>query len=570
MTSAVSGNSLSTHLESINGEEHFKGQRVIIYTPITGNPPHLGHLNIAADAAITALKAGAVACRVFISLAPQDYLKGKQTPDNLKLNEKQREQLLRLTIEDSQSLFPPNVMPEYCGFEGQGYHIQKYREIQTTHKDSKVFLAAGADLQHRMNDWKTQKNFSAFVQHRGSDKGIEGTNRVVLQESKAFTNISSSDILKAILTGEQPEGIGPLAADYLKKLVPLPFRFQELERRFSSYNHLLNAIARRFPTLECSTKKMSVTAHPDHQEIEIPVAVLEQTLEPTFESLRQVFHLANKISINRPYPDQKYDQHFEVNGVIYTCHRPNHNGTHSYRQVRYLEVLLDLIAKCGRKEAKDFCQNLTEEEIVNLKLATFFLRAGRLDESGPESPDQKRLRSFELYKHYAISLGILPECIEETQPLILDSCTPNSRLDYKDKLSWNSKAFLQTLLTLAHEIDLVRCFPNFETRTKPNLVENLSYWVLDEKTDAESVATQLQNYGIEANRLVGQEVQLCRMPYDLPRFYVHSTFGHYCHYRLEKLDFSMGKISHLFPAAGPAKSQLTSDSTPNKGICAIM
>ena len=571
MASVVHRGFSATTSTQETGLGQFKGKKVIIYTPITGNPTHLGHLNVAAEAAKTVQKAGAVGCSVFFSLASQSYLQSKKSADSLKLNEQQRQQLLELTIQDSKPYFPPAVNPEFCGFEGQGQHVQKYRDIQAQNPDSFVVLAAGADLQNRMSDWKTQQQFFAFVQNRGTDKGISGPNRIVLEESKEFSHVSSTEIREAVLAGRQPVGIGPLAADYLKKLVPLPFRFQQIQKRFPVYEELLAEIARRFPTLECRTTDIPVTSHPTFGELVVPVAILEPPLTtPKLENLTKVFNLANRISINRSYPDPMHDIKFDVNGRTYTCHRPNHNGTHSYRQVRYLEILLDLTAKYGRQEAKAFCQKLTEKDLVNLKLATFFLRAGRLDESGPSSPDKKRLRSFELYQHYASAMGITPQIIEETKDLILDSCTPNGRLQYKDRSQWNTKAFLQTLITLAHEVDLVRCFPNFEQTTKPSLVENLSGWVLDAKTDANIVAASLQKFGIEANTLVGQQVAVESKPYDRQRFFVHSTFGEYCRYRLSKLQFSIDSSSSLPSAASPAKPPQSKPSTPKKESCILM
>ncbi|MFZ4673650.1 MAG: hypothetical protein ACOYL1_04840, partial [Chlamydiia bacterium] len=65
----------------------------------------------------------------------------------------------------------------------------------------------------------------------GRDKGISGPNRIVIEESKEFSHVSSTEIRKAVLAERQPEGIGPLAATYLKQLVPLPFRFQEIQTR---------------------------------------------------------------------------------------------------------------------------------------------------------------------------------------------------------------------------------------------------------------------------------------------------------------------------------------------------
>jgi len=571
MTTPVTS-SLAVAHSAASVESMLKGKQVIVYAPITGNPPHLGHLNVAAEAAKTARKVGAVVCKVFLGLASQDYLEQKEASDRLKLTREQRIQMLYLTIEYAKTLnlFPEGVEVSYCGMEGSRAHVGQYREIQKENAGWTVVLTAGADLQQRMRNWERQENFIAFIQNRGKDIGIKGPNRIVLEESKEFSNVSSTKIREAILAGKHPSGIGPLAADYLKKLVPLPFQFQTLQTLFSDYEQLLAEIARRFPALECSTIDLSVTADPNFGDLVVPVAILERSLTPKLENLPKVFNLANTVSINRSYPDPKDDIQFQVNEKKYTCYRPNHNGTHSYRQVRYLEVLLDLISKNGRQEAKTFCQKLTEEQMVNLKLATFFLRAGRVDESsGPKTRDQMKLRSFELYQHYASGMGINPQIIEETKDLILHNCNPNYELDYKDRSQWNPKAFLQTLFTLAHEIDLVRCFPKFEIRTKPSLVENLSGWVLDAKTNAEIVASRLQEIGIEANTLVGQQVQVSQKPYDLPRFYVHSTYGEYCRYRLSKLEFSIDSLSSSPSAASPAKSP-QSKPTPKKESCILM
>jgi len=566
MASAVTKGFSATSSTQETGIGQFKGKKVIIYTPITGNPPHLGHLNVAAEAAKTVQKAGAVACGVFFSLASQSYLQSKTSADSLKLNEQQRRRLLELTIQDSKEYFPEGVNPEFCGFEGQGQHVQKYRDIQAQNPDSFVVLAAGADLQIRMSDWKTQKQFFAFIQNRGTDKGTSGPNRIVLEESKKFSHVSSTEIRKAVLVGRQPVGIGPLATNYLKQLVPLPFRFQQIQTRFPDYEDLRAEIARRFPTLECRTTDLRVTSHPTFGDLVVPVAILEPPLTtPKLENLPKVFNLANRISINRSYPDPKHDIKFEVNGTTYTCHRPNHNGTHSYRQVRYLEILLDLTAKYGRQEAKAFCQKLTEKDLVNLKLATFFLRAGRLDETDSQlkGSDNKLLRSSQLYERYASGMGISEDQIGFAKQLILDNCCPSAKLDYKAVGQWNPKAFLQTLLTLAHEIDLVRCFPNFEQRTKPSLMRNLSGWVLDATTNVEIVAASLQKFGIEANTLVGQQVAVEKKDYDLPRFFVHSTYGEYCRYRLSKLAFFID-LSSSSPSAA------SSPSIPKNERCILM
>jgi len=572
MASAVTKGFSASSSTQETGKGQFNGKDVIIYTPITGNPTHLGHFNLAQRAAKEVQNAGAVACRVFFSLASQSYLESKKSADFLKLKEPQRQRLLELTIQDSKEYFPEGVKTEFCGFEDEGHHVQKYRDIQTQYPKSFVVLAAGADLQSRMSNWSSQKQFFAIIQNRGTDRR-SSLNRIALEESKQFSHVSSTEIRKAVLAGRQPEGIGPLAATYLKQLVPLPFRFQEIQTRFPVYEDLRAEIARRFPTLECQTTDLHVTPHPDFGDLVVPVAILEPTLTtPKLENLSKVFNLANRISINRSYPDPRHDIKFEVYGTTYTCHRPNHNGTHSYRQVRYLEILLDLTAKYGRQEAKAFCQKLTEKDLVNLKLATFFLRAGRLDETDSQlkGSDNKLLRSSQLYERYASGMGISEDQIGFAKQLILDNCCPSAKLDYKAVGQWNPKAFLQTLLTLAHEIDLVRCFPNFEQRTKPSLMRNLSGWVLDATTNVEVVAASLQKFGIEANTLVGQQVAVESKPYDRQRFFVHSTYGEYCRYRLSKLEFSIDSSSSSPSAASPAKPPQSTPSTPKKESCILM
>jgi nicotinic acid mononucleotide adenylyltransferase len=200
MTTPVTSSLAGAH-SAASGESMLNGKQVIVYSPITGNPPHLGHLDLAAEAAKTALNAGAVACKVLLGLASQDYLQQKEASDRLKLKTEQRIHMLDLTIEDAKTLnlFPEGVEVSYCGMEGSRAHVGQYREIQKENAGWTVVLTAGADLQQRMRNWERQENFIAFIQNRGKDIGIKGPNRIVLEESKEFSNVSSTKIREAIL-----------------------------------------------------------------------------------------------------------------------------------------------------------------------------------------------------------------------------------------------------------------------------------------------------------------------------------------------------------------------------------
>jgi nicotinic acid mononucleotide adenylyltransferase len=580
MTTPVTS-SLAVAHSAASVESMLEGKQVIVYAPITGNPPHLGHLNVAAEAAKTARKVGAEACKVFLGLASQDYLQQKKASDRLKLTTEQRIQMLNLTIEDAKNLnlFPEDVEVSYCGMEGKDFHVGQYRDIKRGNADWTVVLTAGADLQKRMRNWESQENFIAFIQHRGIYKATGGPNRIVLEESGQFADVSSTGIREAVLKGKDPSGIGLLALGYLKKIVPLPFTFMDLRKQFGSYGNLICGIADRFPNEECDQANLSVQEHPEFKQVTLPVAIFKKS--PTLEDLPSVLNLANAITINRSYPDRtdgsqtsKYDKTFQVEGTPYTCFRINHNGTHSYRQLRYLEVLLDLIPKIGRPEAIDCCKTLTEEESVNLKLAVFFLRAGRLDEtdSQQQGSDKKLLRSSQLYEHYAKGMGISDKSIAFARQLIVDNCCPSAKLTYKADGQWNPQAFWQSIFTLVHEIDLVRCYPDFETRTAHKLQENLSGWVLDPKhvANAAAIATSLQNYGIEANKFVGQQVNCRGIPYDLERFYIHSTFGSYCNYRLSKLKFDDTLIKALSATKAPGGGAAKKASTKPAESCVLM
>ncbi|MBM3197600.1 MAG: hypothetical protein FJZ61_06450 [Chlamydiae bacterium] len=94
-------------------------------------------------------------------------------------------------------------------------------------------------------------------------------------------------------------------------------------------------------------------------------------------------------------------------------------------------------------------------------------------------------------------------------------------------------------------------------------MRNLSGWVLDATTNVEIVAASLQKFGIEANTLVGQQVAVEKKDYDLPRFFVHSTYGEYCRYRLSKLAFFID-LSSSSPSAA------SSPSIPKNERCILM
>jgi|GEM_PF-6546449 len=234
-----------------------------------------------------------------------------------------------------------------------------------------------------------------------------------------------------------------------------------------------------------ATKQVPLDSHPKFPGQELTVLIPQfKDLTLTEENLARIFQLANHFTLNVNYPCLNErgrngwgDALLNYGLPIY---RPNHNGTHSARQVRYLEALFDFIEKCGSEKSKEELVRLTADEKINLKLAAYFLRAGRVDESSHKSkmPDDYYRRSAIIYREYAKSLGVAEETIQWVEKLINNSCKPKGVRDpsidsvAKNMLGWK-------MLTLVHEIDLLRCYERASQEIKNGLNEFVSGSVND-------------------------------------------------------------------------------------------
>ena len=227
---------------------------------------------------------------------------------------------------------------------------------------------------------------------------------------------------------------------------------------------------------------------PGHESVEIHIPIAKVgDLKLTEGNLEKIFKRANEYTLNKRYAIKNYI--CKVGKAI--IYRPNHNGTHSARQMRCLEALFDLIEKDGLPNAKTELKKLTAEEKLNLKLAAYFLRAGRVDESSHKDPpaDDYYTRSASIYGAYASQLGVKAEVIEWTKKLIIDSCKP-MKLCVEANKSDKSR-FAYQLLTTVHELDLVRCFDKKHIKTNAKSTEeHLSNLV----NNAGKRVTQLYDY----------------------------------------------------------------------------
>ena len=154
-----------------------------------------------------------------------------------------------------------------------------------------------------------------------------------------------------------------------------------------------------------------------HIPIRIPIAKVSD-LRLTESNLPEIFRRANEVTVNTRYAVQNTSR--VVAGKM--VHRPNHNGTHSARQARHLEALFSLVEHRGSAEAQGQLRNLSQSEKLNLSLASYFLRAGRVDESSHKNPpaDDYYTRSAMIYEQYAKQMGGNPATIAWTKKLMIN------------------------------------------------------------------------------------------------------------------------------------------------------
>jgi len=188
-------------------------------------------------------------------------------------------------------------------------------------------------------------------------------------------------------------------------------------------------------------------------------------------SLMTLFSVAGDITINIPYQGEMSkgtddSKRITSDGIVY---RQNHNVTHSVRQVKIFEAILAGIKQYGNVDAKKIIKNLSKDETFSLKMAVFFKRAGRVDESGNgfTNPDEYKKRSAQIFKLYAQQTNLPKDLIEWAIKLIEDSCIPSELR--KHNLIDKKSLMMLDLLSETHNLDLYRCrFPEQMIETENN------------------------------------------------------------------------------------------------------
>ena len=211
-----------------------------------------------------------------------------------------------------------------------------------------------------------------------------------------------------------------------------------------------------------------------------------------------VFEKINQYCINQPYAGASYHR------LNKNTWRPNHNGTHSARQVRSFEVIYDLVSQSNQ----GMKLQATPEELNSLKLAAYCYRAGRVDETGM-GRDQNRARSAQIYEEHAKQLGLSQNTIEWTSAII--------NRHYSEPLSDPRQECAYQILDIGHRLDLHRCFNRKKMKGEVEHIRKaLGQWGLESHTPS------LCRFAIHMIRSTG-----CRIKSPHYEWYNEKQFSHF-------------------------------------------
>jgi len=198
-----------------------KGMDVSLLVPLTGSPTHLGHMSVANQASETLRDKGAIVKGIFFCLASEEYAQSKASADRVNLTLQERIEILQCNIEDAKECgFFQNIQVTYYGPETRSGHTGQYDKLQKEFPAHKVLLAAGADLQARMNShWSKRPGFLAVVVNRGDQTGTNEPNCLVVRGQPELGQVSSSKIQKDAIRGKEIEGMGQKAKSLFQAIV---------------------------------------------------------------------------------------------------------------------------------------------------------------------------------------------------------------------------------------------------------------------------------------------------------------------------------------------------------------
>ena len=289
-------------------------------------------------------------------------------------------------------------------------------------------------------------------------------------------------------------------------------------------------LARPTPSYDMYT----VVGRPSERgEIDITVCIgkLPTELPADEKCLPEVFDVMNRFTVQKPYPCD-LSRILDVGDAI--IFRPNHNVTHSVRQVRLLETLIECLATHGSQTSKNNLEVLSSSERFLLKLGVFCLRVGRVDETNTHTKYSDtngwKKRSAQIFQLYASQLPaeVAPrDQIAWVSSLISVVCNPEEYLP--KTITENDKSnFCVQLLACVHELDLYRCYTKNDMNKPIERVKTFLFIQTEDFDKANAFQPRLEKYALDLLEATGSSIQYKGINYRRAEFGANSLDAKYC------------------------------------------
>ncbi|OGT25260.1 MAG: hypothetical protein A3I77_05430 [Gammaproteobacteria bacterium RIFCSPLOWO2_02_FULL_42_14] len=245
------------------------------------------------------------------------------------------------------------------------------------------------------------------------------------------------------------------------------------------------------PGSQCSI--VSISTAPVENETLLPTVHLQFNSESHSEKLdeadRSVFkakivrgpitetteHYFSELALCEAYEKHLKNPYKDNNSTKGSIHRPNHALAHHCRVMAYMDDIIEYFKKHAKdEEFKKFCETLTHHDIEIIKILLAFSKTGRESEIAfPDNPTK--------YQEYQNA-----SCDNMTQFMKNFLSPTDSEIDYYYEIlqymgnpDFSTKAtgttdekqkkiFINHLITLAHKLDLPRCYSSTQWESALN------------------------------------------------------------------------------------------------------
>lgn len=207
--------------------------KAILYTSLSANPIHKGHMGIIATAIDGLRKQNINVEKAFVALSFESYIKNKVQRDNAKiiseninlqdkkplkvlLKRETRVKFLEAAIAESQDQLQ-GVPVQYWNDQDKGSadHPEAYERLAQENPDHRVFLIAGTDLCNSMGNWGGKKGIvkhAVIISRQNVQPTIKSASsksysRIILEGSNEFQDYSSTAIQQQLKVEYLPKSV---------------------------------------------------------------------------------------------------------------------------------------------------------------------------------------------------------------------------------------------------------------------------------------------------------------------------------------------------------------------------